>query len=1290
MQTQNQFLDFAEQMMARYQGFNHAFEPVSMVYLEDQEGSETGETAVPQNIVTNLYHIQNIKEENYLYRQNLSFVTQILEKRIYQKLYPSVEQQIEKVVREEMPEAEEKLVKSFSQQLYRLVERGGIRQFEVIRDKILSEYHQTEKTTSRGQEVLFRKIENIWSSSVYANEQHKYVTLIQPETTRYSVHPSVTEREVTVLEHGMELIKEQSQLLVQAEPQKIGNLGLVYEQPMESHVEDIRQIRTEEAVEKLLQKTDVRQIETERLLESIHAESVHTESHQVKTEEIQKKELDTVSLTYLEETRPEEIQPGEQAVRSGEVSAKPSEEQTEVRTYKTENVIQTEQITPIQQIKPLETHVEDIRQIRTEEAVEKLLRKTDVRQIETERLLESIHAESVHTESHQVKTEEIQKRELDAVSLTYLKETLFGEQAIQPGEVSAKPSEQPSEVRTYTTEKTTRTEQITPIQTEETVRHGEVVQREEITQKRHLIQQVQPLETHVEDIRQVKTEEAVEKLLQKTDVRQTETEKLLERLQTEHRQTESQQVKVEQIQKKELDTVSLTYLEETRSEEIQPGEQAVRLGEVSAKPSEEQTEVRTYKTEDVIRTEQITPIQQAQPIETPVEDIRQVRTEEAVEKLLQKTDIRQTETKKLLESLHTENIHTERYQLESEQIQKKELETVSLTYLEETHPEERSGELSEEQTEVRTRTTEETTRAEQLTPIQQVKPLESHVEDIRQVRTEEAVEKLLQKTDLRQIETEKLLESLHTENIHTERHQQESEQIQKKELETVSLTYLEETHPGETTRTEQITPIQTEETVRHDEVVQREEITQQRKLIQQVQPLESHVEDIRQVRTEEAVEKLLQKTDLRQLETERLLESLHSQNIHTERHQTESEQIQKKELETVSLTYLEETHPGETTRTEQITPIQTEETVRHGEVVQREEITQQRKLIQQVQPLESHVEDIRQVRTEEAVEKLLQKTDVRQTETERLLERLQTESHQVKTEQIQKKELDAVSLTYLEETLSGEQAARPGEVSAEPSKEQTEVRTYKTEDVIRTEQITSIQQAQPIETHVEDIRQIRTEEAVQKLLQRTDILQTQTEQVQKREQDTVLLTYLEEHQDEISEEHQETIRQVQRNRQIWSIESLVPMQTNAQRMLQNINLHQIRTIKSSHHVQSVPMIEPAAIVYRSEEDLSLEQQEKTERLEHKVDEVVKNLRTVEEKTIVHKEEIIEQQKTVVREVLKNSPAVWTEGEGASQLRKEIQQSMEEQIVQNVDQLVNKVYRRLEDRLRTERGRRGLI
>ena len=293
MQGGNRFLDFANEIMARHRGLGFGFEPAAMLYLEDQERIPEEQTAAHQNITTNLYHIQNIKEENYLFKQNLSFLTQILENKMYQNLYPTVEKQIEKVIREEMPQAETKIINSVSQQLIKLVQKGGVEQFEFVREKVLSEYKETEKITLKEQETLFRKIENIWNSSIYQQAvQKRYHTIINqsredllnnsmivqnntksiqnnPMNTHPSkrffvqqiqqaevVHPETIESEIinsetinhrekvaenhyiqnsetrhieSILERTLKVIKTQNDLLTRVQNHKIGNLGKFYE-----------------------------------------------------------------------------------------------------------------------------------------------------------------------------------------------------------------------------------------------------------------------------------------------------------------------------------------------------------------------------------------------------------------------------------------------------------------------------------------------------------------------------------------------------------------------------------------------------------------------------------------------------------------------------------------------------------------------------------------------------------------------------------------------------------------------------------------------------------------------------------------------------------------------------------------------------------------------------------------------------------------------------------------------------------------------------------------------------
>ena len=172
----NRFLDFADQVIARHRGLGFGFEPASMLHLENQEQVPFEDGVPRQNITNNLYHIQNIKEENYLFKQNLSFLTQILENKMQKNLYPTVEKQIEKAIREEIPGAENKIIQTVSREMYRLVQLGGLKEFETIREKVLSEQTITEKTHLKEQEQLFRKIENIFNSSVY---QHAVINHLE-------------------------------------------------------------------------------------------------------------------------------------------------------------------------------------------------------------------------------------------------------------------------------------------------------------------------------------------------------------------------------------------------------------------------------------------------------------------------------------------------------------------------------------------------------------------------------------------------------------------------------------------------------------------------------------------------------------------------------------------------------------------------------------------------------------------------------------------------------------------------------------------------------------------------------------------------------------------------------------------------------------------------------------------------------------------------------------------------------------------------------------------------------
>ena len=89
-------------IIAMHTGSAGAFDPARMMFPPEEKEASSQEM---QNLyMTNVYRIQNLTEENYLYRQNFQFLTQMFEKQIHKKLYPQVERQVEKTIRQKLPD----------------------------------------------------------------------------------------------------------------------------------------------------------------------------------------------------------------------------------------------------------------------------------------------------------------------------------------------------------------------------------------------------------------------------------------------------------------------------------------------------------------------------------------------------------------------------------------------------------------------------------------------------------------------------------------------------------------------------------------------------------------------------------------------------------------------------------------------------------------------------------------------------------------------------------------------------------------------------------------------------------------------------------------------------------------------------------------------------------------------------------------------------------------------------------------------------------------------------------
>lgn len=144
----NQFLGFANQIIAQHTQEGGPFDSAAMIFPEAAEQA-AGET-VQNSYVTNLYRIQRITEENHLYQQNFQLLNQLYEKQVFRNLYPTVEKQVEKLISRELPEAEEKLAARMAKEIHELVREGGTEQLTVLKERL-------EKTESETLEKELRR-----------------------------------------------------------------------------------------------------------------------------------------------------------------------------------------------------------------------------------------------------------------------------------------------------------------------------------------------------------------------------------------------------------------------------------------------------------------------------------------------------------------------------------------------------------------------------------------------------------------------------------------------------------------------------------------------------------------------------------------------------------------------------------------------------------------------------------------------------------------------------------------------------------------------------------------------------------------------------------------------------------------------------------------------------------------------------------------------------------------------------------------------------------------------------
>lgn len=206
----NQFQDFSNQMIAKHKGFGQTFDSAPMVFPESEPVGENGGTSIENHYIKNLYQIQHLTEENHLYRQNLQFITNILEKKLEQRVVPSVEKLVERTIQEELPDVEHQGIREMTDRLHTLVKEGGTEQLSVLREQLQREVETRTKEVQRETEVRATETRRELEREVRSLEMKREL-IREVRAAESSRDPQITvnNRERTEVQKQEQLTKEQ-------------------------------------------------------------------------------------------------------------------------------------------------------------------------------------------------------------------------------------------------------------------------------------------------------------------------------------------------------------------------------------------------------------------------------------------------------------------------------------------------------------------------------------------------------------------------------------------------------------------------------------------------------------------------------------------------------------------------------------------------------------------------------------------------------------------------------------------------------------------------------------------------------------------------------------------------------------------------------------------------------------------------------------------------------------------------------------------------------------------------
>ena len=125
-----------------------------------------------------------------------------------------------------------------------------------------------------------------------------------------------------------------------------------------------------------------------------------------------------------------------------------------------------------------------------------------------------------------------------------------------------------------------------------------------------------------------------------------------------------------------------------------------------------------------------------------------------------------------------------------------------------------------------------------------------------------------------------------------------------------------------------------------------------------------------------------------------------------------------------------------------------------------------------------------------------------------------------------------------------------------------------------------------------------------------------------------------------------------------------------------------------HHPQSYAM-EAAPIIYAEEPKQAADPGEH-QVIRKQIREITEHIEEVKKTAAIERQVLTEQQKESVRQVIRSTPSLLTEGEIAVLMKQKVETEISRKMDESMQQMTNRVYRRIEEKLKTERERRGRI